>query len=101
MSHLTNEYNRTYFKSNTLMQNYFYLKITQPEPFNWLYFTPSIFTICNLNDKSFLLAIQLIYKPVTNFEFTFLPTLLIGVEDTEFGGKQIQQKIEMRMKVHF
>jgi len=94
-------YNRTYFKSNTLMKNYFYLKITQPEPFNWLYFTPSIFTICNLNDKSFLLAIHLIYKPVTNFEFTFLPTFLIGDEDTEFGSKQIQQKIEVRMKVHF
>ena len=94
-------YNRVYFKGNTLMQNYFYLKITQPEPFNWLYFTPSIFTIYNLNDKSFLLAIQLIYKPVTNFEFTFLPTFLIGDEDTEFGGKQIQRKIELRMKVHF
>jgi len=95
------EYNRTYFKGTTLMQNYFYLKVTQPEPFNWLYFTPSFFTIYNLNDKSFLLGIQLAYNPITNFEFTFLPTFLIGDEDTEFGGKQNQQKIELRMKVHF
>lgn len=95
------EYSRTYFKGNTLMQNYFYLKITQPEPFDWLYFTPSLFTIYNINDSSFLLTIPLIYKPVTNFEFIFLPTFLVGDKGTEFGSKQVQQRIELRMKSYF
>ena len=94
-------YSRTYFKGSNLMQNYLYLKVTQPEPFGLLYFTPSLFTIYNLNDNSFLLAALLTYKPFTNFEFTFWPTLLVGGEHTEFGSRQFQQKYELRMKVHF
>ena len=94
-------YNRTYFRSSNLMQDYLYLKATQPEPFGLLYFIPSIFSIYNLNDNSFMLAAILTYKPFTNFEFTFWPTFLVGDKYTEFGGRQFQQKYELRMKVHF
>jgi hypothetical protein len=95
------KYSRTYFKESNLMQNYLYLKVIQPEPLGLLYFTPSLFTIYNLSDNSFLLAVPIIYKPFTNFEFTFWPTFLVGDEHTEFGGRQFQQKYELRMKVHF
>ena len=94
-------YSQTYFKGSTLMQDYFYLKIIQPEPFDWLYFTPSLFTIYNLNDHSFLLAAPLSYKPVINFEFMFWPTFLIGDEGTEFGSKQVQQRLELWMRIYF
>jgi hypothetical protein len=94
-------YSRTYFKGTNLMRDYLYLKITQPEPFNWLYFTPSIFTIYNLNDNSFLLAVSLSYKPFTNFEVMLWPTLLIGDEGTEFGSRQFDQRCELRMRVHY
>jgi len=94
-------YSKTYFRGGNLMQDYLYLKASQPEPFCLLYFTPSLFTIYNLVDNSFLLAALLTYKPFTNFEFTFWPTLLVGDEHTEFGSRQFQQKYELRMKVHF
>jgi hypothetical protein len=94
-------YSRTYFKGTNLMRDYFYLKVIQPEPFNWLYFTPSIFTIYNLNDNSLLLAVSLTYKPFTNIEVMLWPTFLIGDEGTEFGTRQFDQRYELRMKVYY
>jgi len=94
-------YSRTYFRGANLMRDYFYLKITQPEPFNWLYFTPSMFTIYNLNDNSLLLAVSLSYKPFTNFEVMLWPTFIMGDEGTEFGSRQFDQRYELRMKVYY
>lgn len=92
---------QTYFKSSTLMMEYVYLKISQPEPFDWLYFTPSLFSIYNLSDKSFLISASLNYKPATNVEFIFWPSLLVGGESTEFGDRQAQQRFELWMRVFF
>ena len=92
---------QTYFKSSTLMRDYLYLKISQPEPFDWLYFTPSLFSIYNLNDKSFLISASLNYKPTTNVEFIFWPSFLVGGESTEFGSRQAQRKVELWMRVFF
>lgn len=94
-------YSQQYFSGNSLMQDYLYAKISHPEPFNLLYFTPSFFTIYNVGDNSFLLAISLNYKPFTNFDIELLPTLLIGDDDTEYGSRQFEQKVELRLKVHF
>jgi len=93
--------NQTYFRGSTLMQDYLYIKLIHPEPFDWLYFTPSLFTIYNLSDNSFLLSLQMSYKPVTNTEFIFWTTLLAGDDATEYGGKQVQQRIELWMRVFF
>jgi hypothetical protein len=90
-----------YFRGSTLMQNYLYMKIIKPEPFDWLYFTPSLYTIHNLHDNSFLLATTLSYEPVTNFEFIFWPTFLLGGNSTEFGSKLLQQRVELWMRVYF
>lgn len=92
---------QTYFKDKTLMQDYLYLKITQPEPFEWLYFTPSLSTIYNLNDNSLSLAVQMSYKPYTNFELILWPTFTIGKEGTEFGDKQNQEKTELWARIYF
>lgn len=94
-------YSKAYFSGSTSMQDYVYLKISQPEPFNLLYFTPSLFTIFNIQDRSFQLAAPLSYKPVTNFEFLFWPTLLIGVDGTEFGARQAHQLLDVWMRVYF
>lgn len=94
-------YSQKYFKNRTLMQNYLYLKIQHPEPFNWLYFTPYLSTIYNMADRSFLLSISLSYKPITNFEFIVRPTFLTGNDGTEFGNKQNQQKLELWMRIFF
>ena len=92
---------QTYFRGTTLMQDYLYLKISHPEPFDWLYFTPSIYTIFNLTDNSFLLSFQMSYKPVTNTEFIFWVTSSAGNKATEYGAKQVQQRMELWMRVFF
>jgi len=92
---------RANFQKPVLMQDYLYLKVTQPEPFNWVYFSPSLFSIINLQDGSFSLAAPLSYKPITNLEVIFWPTLFLGREGSEFGGKQIGQRYEAWLKVFF
>lgn len=93
--------NQTYFRGTNLSKDYLYIKLTQPEPFDWLYFTPSIFTIFNLEDKSYLLSATLNYKPITNVEFILWPTLISGERSTEYGSKAFQQKVEIWMRVFF
>jgi len=91
----------TIFRSKTLMQDYLYLKIIQPEPFGWLYTSISMFSIFNIEDKSFNLSPQFTYKPFTNFEFLLWPTLLYGGNNTEYGSKQFSRKIEIWLRFYF
>lgn len=93
--------NRNYFSNTNPMQDYLYLKISWPEPFNWVYFTPSIYTIFNINDGSFILGVPLSYKPITNFEFILWPTFLAGNTNTEFGSKQYESKLDLWLKFYF
>lgn len=92
---------QTYFKGSNVMKDYLYVKLIHPEPFDWLYFTPSMYSIYNLTDKSFLLSLSLSYKPVTNVEFIVWPTILAGGSTTEYGGKQMQERLELWMRVYF
>ena len=92
---------QTYFRSGTLMRDYLYVKLTYPEPFDWLYFTPSLYTIYNLSDKSYLLSLQVNYKPVTNVEFIFWPSILVGGGQTEYGDKQMKERVELWMRVYY
>jgi hypothetical protein len=90
-----------YFRNSTLMEDYLYTKLTVPEPFDWLYFTPAFYSIYNLNDNSFVLSAPLSYKPVTNVEFIFWPTILVGTERSEFGQKMFQQRLEVWVRIFF
>ena len=92
---------QTYFKGQTLMRDYLYVRLSHPEPFDWLYFTPSLYTIYNLTDNSFLLSFQMSYKPITNTEFIFWTSMFAGDESTEYGGKQVMQRMELWMRVFF
>jgi len=91
----------TTFRSKTLMQDYLYVKLIQPEPFSWLYSSISMFTIFNLADKSFLLSPQLSYKPYTNFEVLLWPVFFFGGNDSEYGSKQFKRKVEIWMRFYF
>ena len=89
------------FRSRTLMRDYLYIKATQPEPFGWLYTSISCFAIVNLQDKSFNLSPQFVYKPYTNFEFLIWPTLFVGNENTEYGNKPFAKKVEVWGRFYF
>jgi hypothetical protein len=87
--------------SKTMMRDYLYLKISQPEPFDLVYSSISLFTIYNLADNSFLLSPQISYKPYTNFELLLWPFFMIGNEDSEYGTKQFRKKAEIWLRFYF
>ena len=89
------------FRSKNLLQDYLYLKASLPEPLEWLYSSVSVFTIYNLNDNSFVLSPQIGYKPFTNSELLFWPSFFFGENNSEYGSKQFQNKLEMWFRYYF
>jgi len=89
------------FRSKNLMQDYIYFKASLPEPFDWLYSSVSVFTIFNVNDNSFMLSLQISYKPFTNSEILLWPSVFFGNNDSEYGSKQVQSKLEMWFRFYF
>jgi len=89
------------FGGSNLMKDYIYLKFSLPEPFNWVYFTPSAYVMINAADGSWLAGAPLSCKPVTNFEFIAWPVFSGGGRDTEFGGRQASAKLDLWLRFYF
>jgi hypothetical protein len=81
--------------------NYLYLRVSQQEPFDILYFTPSLTCIYNLSDRSFTITPELLYTPITNLELRLRAGFLVGTADSEFGEKQNDYRLELRMRYYF
>ena len=82
-------------------KDYLYLRISQKEPFNILYFTPALTTIMNLNDRSFSISPELLYEGIKNWEFRLKGMALVGHKGTDFGEKQNDYRIEFRVRYYF
>ncbi|MGA1790605.1 MAG: hypothetical protein ACMUIM_03905 [bacterium] len=83
------------------MRDYFYLRISQKEPFDILYLIPSIGMIYNTTDSSFSLSPELLYSPITNLELRLKGGFLSGRCLSEFGEKQNDYKIEFRCRYYY
>lgn len=83
------------------MTDYLYLRISQKEPFDILYFTPAITLIVNADDKSYSLSPELLYTGITNLELRLKGTVLFGDDFSEFGEKQNDYRIELRARYYF
>lgn len=81
--------------------DYFYLRVSNKEPFDWLYFTPALTLITNIHDQSYSLSPEMIYTGIENVELRFKATLLQGHKYTEFGEKRNTQRYEFRMRYFF
>ena len=103
--------NKQLIKAETLFQgnyggmnpgkDYLYLRISQKEPFNILYFTPALTTIMNLDDRSFSISPELLYEGFKNWEFRLKGMALVGHKGTDFGEKQNDYRIEFRVRYYF
>ena len=82
-------------------KDYLYLRISQKEPFNILYFTPAITTIMNLDDGSFSISPELLYEGIKNWEFRLKGMALVGHKLTDFGEKQNDYRVEFRVRYYF
>jgi len=83
------------------MKDYLYLRVSQKEPFDILYFTPSITGILNLSDKSFSLSPEFLYAGITNLELRLKASFISGDSLTDYGEKQNDYKVEFRARYYF
>lgn len=92
---------RPYYRQRNYGQDYLYLKVTQKEPGDILYFNPWLALMVNLEDRSFNLQPGLTYTPVTNLELNFRVGIPIGPAGTEFGEKQDLFRPEVWVRRYF
>jgi len=81
-----------------LMQDYLYFKVSHPEPFNILYFTPSMYTIYNLNDNSYRIGLEMNYSRFKNLELIIRQNYFPYNPKSEFGEKMTDYMIEFYVK---
>ena len=91
----------TGYQVPNFMRNYLYLKASQKEPFGWLYLTPSLYSIVNVDDGSFNLIPEAVYTGVENLELRVRTSLLLGDAGTEYGEKVNEWKVEFRGRYYF
>jgi hypothetical protein len=89
-----------YSKMNP-MRNYLYVRVSQKEPFDILYFTPSITGILNIDDRSFSLSPELFYTGITNLELRLKTAFITGERKSEYGEKQNDYRAELRLRYYF
>jgi hypothetical protein len=89
------------YNRSTPMRQYLYLRVTQKEPFDILYFTPALTCIYNLQDRSIQVTPELLYASITNLELRFRAGFLVGGADTEFGEKPFGYRLELRARYYF
>jgi hypothetical protein len=82
-------------------QHYAYLRISQKEPFNTLYFTPAVTTIVNVKDGSFTLVPELLYTGIDNLELRLRVAMSQGDAFTEYGEKAVSTRVELRIRYFF
>jgi hypothetical protein len=83
------------------MKSYLYLRISQKEPFDILYFTPSLTWIYNVDDQSFSISPEVVYTGITNLELRLKGVVLGGGHFTDYGEKQNDWRIGIRARYYF
>jgi len=83
------------------MADYLYVRLSQKEPFDILYFTPALTVMMNLNDRSCQLTPELLYTGITNWEFRLRTGFIMGGRNTDFGEKQNDYRLELRVGYYF
>jgi len=85
----------------TPMKDYLYLRISQKEPFDIVYFTAAITSIANMIDRSFSLSPELLYTGYTNLELRLKAIFLAGKRNSDFGEKQNNYRVELRARYYY
>jgi preprotein translocase subunit SecB len=89
------------YNKQAAMRDYIYLKISQKDPFDILYFTPAIIFIYNVDDQSASITPQIIYSPVTNLTLDLKAAFLTGKSKTEYAEKINRAKVVFSIRYYF
>lgn len=98
---LARRLNRELFSVRPLGRRYLYLRVSQKEPRNILYFTPGVTVQWNLDDGSFSVVPEAIYTGYRDWELRARVFLLSGSERTEFGEKASKRRFEVTARRFF
>jgi hypothetical protein len=82
-------------------RKYAYLRVSQKDPFDILYWTPAVTVIVNAEDGSYSLSPEVAYSGITNLEVRLKATYLAGGRLSEFGEKQNDYRGELRARYYF
>ena len=85
----------------TINQNYGYIKVSVKEPFNWLYFTPSLTWLGNLDDQSSNVSTQMSYAPSDNWTILLTWQHMAGSQYTQYGENVVQDKLALMTSYSF
>lgn len=89
------------FSAPNPMRDYLYLRVTQKEPFDIVYLNFGFTSILNLQDDSYSLIPELGYTGYKNTELRLRAALTNGNSNTEFGEKQNESRLELRVRYFF
>ena len=82
-------------------REYLYIRRSQKEPFDILYFTPSITGISNIADRSFSLFPELLYTGITNLDLRLKAGFITGDRLSEYGERPNDYRVELRVRYYF
>jgi hypothetical protein len=82
-------------------RHYAYLRLSQKEPFGWLYVTPGAIAIANLDDRSHMVTAELSYAGTTNLNLRARLIWLRGDPLSEFAEKPTARRAELRVQWYF
>jgi len=83
------------------MRNYVYGRVNQPDALDVLYLTLGASAIVNIDDGSYALLPEVQYKPTENLEMRWVANIQRGRSWTEFGEKQVNARLELRVRYYF
>jgi len=91
---------KSYGRAN-VGREYVYLRVSQKDPFEILYWTPAVTAIVNTEDRSYSLSPEISYTGITNFEMRIKGTVLVGDRLSEYGEKPYDYRVELRARYYF
>jgi hypothetical protein len=83
------------------MRHYVYLRLSQPEPFDILYFTPALTAIVDTDDRSATLIPEATYTRVKNLELRLRLQFNTGDRLDDYGEKPVRRRVELRARLSF
>jgi hypothetical protein len=83
------------------MRNYAYGRVSQPDALDVLYLTLGASAIVNIDDGSYALLPEVQYRPTENLEMRWVANIQHGRSWTEFGDKQANARLELRVRYYF
>lgn len=89
-----------YDKAN-LGLDYLYWRASANEPFDWLYVTPALTVMSNLNDGSYQVTSEVTYTGYSNIELRARFIFFDGHSHTEFAEKVANNRLELYARWFF